>query len=201
MMDRTDPPEQQQAPQEPQPDTIGEAIGELLRGISDRMDVEDEATLATAGGSKLLDDARATMKAMDPEAFHFALTYPIGRVVRALLKREFPNSEELCFIFAEQDYLRWHFRNLFQEYEGSSCCADKAGSVMRRLVRYFADGRPIEFDRASKYTYAFPTRILTTQEEILDAFHALHRLRRGDLRPAADLMARLEKSANGEGRR
>ncbi len=176
------------------PEEVGKAIGEMFRGLGAMMDAEDAATLARAGESRLLDGAREVLKQTDAEAFYFALTYPIDRVVSALLKEAFPDSHELRFIFAEHDYLHWHLRNIFQEYEGSACCADKAGCVVRRLVRHFLHGKRIEFDRAAQYTYMFPSKVLTTHEEILDAFQALYRMRHGDLRPVAALVAGLERS-------
>jgi hypothetical protein len=183
--DMTRKPENRQNPED-----IGPAIGELLKEIGERMDVEDASVLAKSGANRLLEGAREDLKAKDAEAFRSSMIHPIERVVRALLKEAFPNSSEARFIFAEYRFLQLHFRNLFQEYEGSACCADKSRFVIRRLVRYFLDGERIEFEPGTHY--ANPARILASHEEIVDAFQALYRLHSGDLRPVADLVARLE---------
>lgn len=72
------------------------------------------------------------------------------------------------------------FENLFRMYEGSACCADKTGTVLRSIAMRYVCGKPIVFDFAGKYTYHLPSKILRTEAEILACFHALYRLYYGN---------------------
>lgn len=168
---------QSKAPQSE--DSIETNVALLLSELSAGIDAENAARLKTVASCNLITDAERAIAHRDPEGFRFALLYPLAGIVDALLKRAFPNSQEARFLFAEHAFVRVHFRNLFQEYEGSSCCNDKAGLVLRKLLEFYLNGKRIEFDKTAEYTYAIPTAIFTTHDAIVEFLDALQRLKRG----------------------
>lgn len=148
-------------------------IGDILSNLVAGMDSENDERLAALASNGLIATAEAAIADRDPEAFWYALEYRVSGVIRAMLRRSFPKSPEARFLFEEYSFVRCHFRNLFQKHEGSACCNDKAGMVLRKLLRFYLDGTPIVFDRTAKYTYALPTKIFTKHDEIVEFFNAL----------------------------
>lgn len=160
-------------------DSIQTNIGILLSELSADIDTKNAAKLKTVASNAMISDAEHAIADRDPEAFRFALLYPFAGVVDALLKQVFPHSPEARFLFTEYAFVRSHFRNLFQKHEGSCCCNDKAGMVLRKLIQFYLDGTRIKFDQTAEYTYAIPTMIFTTHEAIIEFLEALQRLKAG----------------------
>lgn len=182
-------PETGRQPTKPEFDA---AIGEVLSGIVARMDADDAAMLQGLEASPLIAAARKAAEAGDAQAFRFALPYRLDRLVDAVLKQAFPKSPDLRFLFGHDDMVRLHFRNLFQKYEGSACCADKAGTMTYALIAHFRAGKPIAFDPDARNSYAHPSRIFTTQDQILAFFRALQRLRYGHPEEYVAILNKLE---------
>jgi hypothetical protein len=158
---------------------ISAALGSLLHELSAGINAGNDARLERLAPNDLIAAAARAISEGNPEGFRFALPYHAANVVAALLIRAFPNSRETRFLFKEYNFVRLHFRNLFQKHEGACCCNDKAVMVLRKLLNFLLNGKRIEFEGKSEYTYAFPSVIFTTHEEIIEFFNALQDIKYG----------------------
>ena len=111
----------------------------------------------------------------EPSSFWYAVLSPVHDVVQGLLATQGVNRPELVFIYEAYDFVERHFRQVFQAYEGPACCTDKARTVVRRLVRFYAAGEEVSF-AAETVTYHHPKRVLRTHESAVAFLEGLHHL-------------------------
>lgn len=153
----SEPPQEEEA--------FGQALKQVLEGILQTTAQGAEAPAAVPSETIRLATEAAT--ALDPFRLNLLLMREAKQVRKELLLKQYPSNWDLLFLFEQEDFFRRHYRSLFEAYEGSCCCADKAGVVLKRIARFYGNGSPIKFDYGSPYAYAYPTKILTTQEDIL----------------------------------
>jgi len=156
-------------------------------------DPREELADILRGAPELLAQARASILEQNPGRFNTWSAAPISRLIHVqvhALVADKDRAHSAVSLFHHVRFLRVQLRHAFDQYEGSACCADKAGAVLRALARHFMAGEPIAFDTNdsdSPVGYAMPQRILTTQAEVLDYFQALLALYYGNLGPAQQM--------------
>lgn len=134
-----------------------------------------------------LSAARQHAKDLDLTRFRRVLQGPLDKVVDGVLQAAFPDSRQAQFICKHQTFIQTHFAQVIARVEGDQCSVDKARAIVSRLLRFYAHGDPLRFDRSGTYTFFIPEKIFTTQEAIVSFFEALYRLYYG--RPDAYVAA------------
>lgn len=188
-------------------DKSGKVSGnDLRKGIeaifSSVLQKENDAAqeaLAACVDDPAIAEAQEALRTHDFGRFRSSILREQGRVVSALIKSVFGDNHRLAFLFEQQGFVGAHIRNLFVDFEGSSCCADKERTVIRALSEYFHTGKPIAFDYDAEYTYMLPEIVLRDQESILAYFDALYGLYHGNPKAYLTEMLRMAKLAQARG--
>ena len=154
-------------------------LGALMSGILAQSQDEARAVYRAVSNNPVLESARQSIRANDPETFTYLFASELERMVDGLLADELPNSEEAKFLFKHYRFVEAHIERLFIRFEGRPCCVDKARTVLRQLLHFYTAGRRIEFDYTQEYTYHLPTRVLKAHDEIVAFFRALMELHFG----------------------
>lgn len=127
--------------------------------------------MVQAGASKV--------RARNPGHFQSIFLRPFEQLAAGVLASEVGQNFNLHFLFLEAKYVGNHVRGIIERFEGGSCVADKTRNVINSLARHLADHTPITFDYDSKFSYGYPTQVLTNQVEILNFFDAIQSLHYG----------------------
>jgi hypothetical protein len=167
-------------------------IANVLNGLLGAIDDENRKTFQALSDTPAIQDALQKVRAGDAEGFFFALLYPLENAIEGLLSTELPNNSKAQFLFSQGQFIERHFEKLFEQHEGSACCADKSRTIMSSLVRFFTTGKRIEFNYDAEYTYHLPRRLFRTHEEIVTFFDALQRLFYGRSAPYLEAMRRVD---------
>lgn len=112
--------------------------------------------------------------------FFFGLVHPHDQFLSGLIMTEIKNNHDVCFILKHSDYIESNFVKLIHDIEGSTCSADKSGTILNRLLGVFLNGNRIEFDYNQEYTFHLPKVIFKTHEDIVSFYFALRDLYYGD---------------------
>lgn len=115
----------------------------------------------------------------NPEHFRLFALYPLESLIGALSDDVLGGHGPAKFLFTQYRFVETHFKEVFRRLEGNTCCADKSRWVTRALARHLLDGTPIHADFNQQYTFHLPSKVLNTQESILDFFEALRFLHAG----------------------
>jgi hypothetical protein len=158
------------------PDAVGSVIQALFNGIAGENAEQFEAIRAEPAVQKAL----AAIDARNPRHFHLNLLHPLGKVMSGLVNSKTQGNEHANFILIHSQFLHMHFRTWFERMEGNGGCADKASTLVRALLRFYLDGKRIEFNYAAEYTFNLPQKILRTHDEIIDFFLGLYGLYYGN---------------------
>lgn len=157
-------------------------IRDVLASIAAGLDAEDHAAYRAVRDTPALRAAREAIDRRDLTGFRFALQRSIEKVVDGLLLEVAPDSAEARYLIKRASYVERHFRAVIQQAEGSSCCADKSRTLVAALLSHFLEGKPIQFERADRYTFHLTERVFLDQEAILGFFAAVRMLDHGDPR-------------------
>ena len=157
-------------------------IRHVLTTIGAGLDAEDRAAYRAASDMPALRAAREAIDRRDLAGFRFALQRPIEKIVDGLLLEAAPDSPDARYLIKRASYVEKHFRAVIQQAEGISCCADKSRALVAALLSHFLEGKPIEFDRAGRYTFHLTEKVFLDQEAILGFFLAVRMLDHGDPR-------------------
>lgn len=111
-----------------------------------------------------------------PEEYWFDNIYPFYNYVEWEIKSKYGNSDDLVFLYQHQDYVDHHLWYFIKKIEWDSCYADKTGTIIKRLAKYFISWEIIEFDYSWEYTYHLPTKVFTKHDEIIDFYRAVQNL-------------------------
>jgi adenylate cyclase len=186
-------------PAEPPQDeeAFGQALKQVLEGILQATSKGSESPAAAP--SETIRLATQAAIALDPFRLNLLLMREAKQARKELLFKQYPSNWDLLFLFEQEDFFRRHYRSLFEAYEGSCCCADKAGVVLQRIAKFYGNRSPIKFDYNSPHAYAYPTKILTTQEDILDMQEGLAALYNGRPDKYLRQLERLSLAAKSQG--
>jgi len=136
------------------------------------------------------------------EDFHYLLQAPFEQVADGMLESLFPGKRDAQFLVTNYRFVERHFNALIDKYEGVACCSDKSRTICHRLLMFFTDGTPISFDYTAKYTFHLPTKIFTTQEEIVEFYYGLRDLHYGSgdryIKALASLMQKVAPQTSVE---
>jgi hypothetical protein len=137
----------------------------------------------------------ASAKKGNPEALR-ALQQPFEKILDGLIAREVSENFKARFLLLHSQYVLWQFRRVIEQLEGSACCADKAKTILRSLLRFFLTGEKIVFDRNQQYTFHLPESVFAEHAEIVRFFDALCTLYHGDPAPYVDMLSTLSAGEN-----
>lgn len=158
------------------PSTGKDAIQNLLETILGSSN-EDKASLFKAVSHiPAMEDAQAYAKSGQADEFTYSLVYPLERVVEGLLESTIPGRVKAQFILQHYRFLRSNFQTLLERREGLSCSADKARTILHRLLRFYLTEQEVAFDSSEAHTFGHPTQIFRTHREIVDFFEGLYAL-------------------------
>lgn len=156
-------------------DSLG--IKSILEALTSSSASESQALYAQIQDYSMVKQACEYARAFNPDRFHFALIYPLGQVVDAVLEGEFPGKRDAQFLMANVRFLGHHLDRIFDEYDGElGCRHDKTLFIQRSLMRFFVNGDRIEIDYAQESTYFLPKRVLNDHDSIVEFFGALQSL-------------------------
>ncbi len=158
------------------PSPEGDALQNLLETIL-KSSNEDKASLFKAVSHlPVMEEAQTYARNGQADKFTYSLVYPLERVIEGLLESTMPGHVKARFILQHYRFLRSHFQKLLENREGPSCSADKAGTILHRLLRFCLTGQEIAFDPGEAHTFGHPTKVLRTHQEIVDFFEGLYAL-------------------------
>lgn len=150
-------------------------IKTVLSLIAEVRDIENKNLF-----EKIIETYAPNRSFKDAEEFEFAVWLPYEEFTEQLIKlnfqdslNEYSNIDDLVFLYQHGSYFKSHFCKLFEQYEGFSCSADKARTILRALESFFIIGKEIQFDYSGEYTYHLPKKILSNHKEILDFYYGL----------------------------
>ncbi|EJZ9093485.1 hypothetical protein OIX85_003896 [Vibrio parahaemolyticus] len=86
-----------------------------------------------------------------------------------------------------------HFRHLFERFEGSACCVDKARTCLKAITNFLMVGTPIEFKYDAAVTYHLPQIILTTHDEVMTYFDTVMQITVGRFEGYIENLGRLSE--------
>jgi hypothetical protein len=182
--------------------SASDSIKNVLTGLLASIEQHNHDRYAAITDDPTIREAGEHVRELDVSGFYFKLLYPLSSAIDGLLNNELPGNPKAQFLFKHGNFVENHLCALFEKYEGSACSADKARTVIRRLLRFFTANVEIVFDYTAEYTYHLPKTILTTHAEIVAFFEALHRLYYGNaasyLKIMRDMEARLSADPAGE---
>lgn len=112
--------------------------------------------------------------------FHISLIYPHEKFLDGLIKTEISKDADACFILKRSSYIESHFRNWIEQKEGSACCADKSRAIVNALLKWFMEGKQIEWNYSQEYTYHLPKDIFKTHDDILLFYYGIKSLYYGN---------------------
>lgn len=184
-MSENSPKEQQMSEQPLTP----VALAEVLEALAGAAHTEAEQTLTQKADPEQVSLALGALQQRDPHRFQLMWGFEHRQMTIALLRKNLSKEMSVVFLFAEAGFVERHLKKLIQQYEGLACCADKSRWCLNALARHLVDEKPIIVDRTQEYTFHLPTRVLTTQEELLRAFDGLYRLYYGDVMPWLTFLA------------
>ena len=147
-----------------------EEIKEFLNSMIDIIDNEKIKLF-----EKIIDNSEI-MQYENPNEFYYAILYPFDKFISGFLKSKIKANKDVQFIWRHFEFLDRHFRNLFEKYEGSDCCADKSRTIVNRLLKYYNDCDKIEFNYESEYTYHLPKKIFKNHDDIIQFYEGLKSL-------------------------
>jgi hypothetical protein len=157
------------------PENIKSVVEALLAGVNGQ-----NIGLAVAlADLEPVQNALEAVRSGDPEDFHTWLLYPLSSAVDGLLYSEL-GTEEARFLVKHYRFVESHFERLIVQYEGRACCADKARTILKRLLAFLTTGKEVAFDYNQQYTYHLPRCIFTNHEDIVTFFKGLHNLYYGN---------------------
>lgn len=154
------------------------SLRNVLTALSDFAGDEQRAAFEAVREQPLMQAASEALQEGDPQAYFYAFRYPFEQIEQGLLRSYSPDAK-VGFVFEQYRFIKAHLRTLFETYEGSSCCADKARAVINAWLRFLHTGKPIVWNRQQQYTFHLPGTVLTTHESIQAFFEALTRLYHG----------------------
>ena len=112
----------------------------------------------------------------DYDEFFYMILYPFQKFIEGLIKTEIADNNDVVFLYRNSQFVERQFQKLIETKEGSACCVDKSGTIMKRLVKFYTTGEKIEFDYNAKYTYHLPKNIFNNHESIIDFYKAVKQL-------------------------
>lgn len=116
----------------------------------------------------------------DFESFYLSVIYPFENFINSFVKSEISDSPDVMFLMRHSQFVEGHFRTIIEHREGLSCCADKSRTIMRGLIRFYAEGIRIAFDYNGKYTFHLPKEVFTSHDEIVEFYSSLKMLYYGN---------------------
>jgi len=182
------------------PDPVGQpeirdALADVLTHILQASRSDALGLFAQLTGEPLVDKAVQAAMAGDPRAFGHALLIPIDRFVEGLLSHAAPGKPEAHFLLRHAAFVERHFRAVIERMEGMQCCADKAGWLNRKLMRFYLVGERIVLNRDQQYTFHLPTRVFVTHDEIVLFFLAVRDLYYGRSDGFVEALSRLPRES------
>jgi len=101
------------------------------------------------------------------DEFYFELQYPFEQVISGLLTNVTKNHTAQ-HILKHSQFIEQHLNDLFERYEGATCCVDKARTMIKKTLAFHMHGTRIEFDYDQEFTYHLPKKIFTNHDDIIE---------------------------------
>lgn len=166
-------------------DEFQDVLGEVLQIISKSMDDKNRQVLESLPADDPLrlqvNRAMAAIQEKNLDCFYFVWTYPHSKMTHAILQKMLPENDPAHFLLSQYQYVNANFKSMINHHEGMSCCADKSRTILSRLLRYFISGEEIVFNMDDPYNFAYPEKVFTTHESIVDFFEKLRFIYHGGL--------------------
>lgn len=157
---------------------VGAGVKSLLDALVQAGQNEQLEAAASLSEQPLFKEAREALENHELDYFWLSF-HPLNQAIDGLIAQAYPQSRKAQYLARHYDFVSNHFRALIEQYEGSSCCADKTRTIISSMLQSLLTNQPIQFDYQQKYTFHLPTRIFKTHEEIFEFFEALLRLQYG----------------------
>lgn len=152
---------------------LEEGLGAIFSAILGERNTRAEARLAACETDPDIAKSIEALKKYDLTRFALSFIYPSEELGEAIVARALSSNPKLAFLVVHSTFVGSHLQSLFESHEGSACCVDKEGTVMRALMRFFHKGTRIEFDYDQEYTYFLPEKILCDHDSIVAYFDSL----------------------------
>jgi hypothetical protein len=166
----------------PQSEVTSNALQSIFGALMGAIDSENQQALAAFLETPAILTAAQAIEKGDPEDFHFAIQYPMSRLVDAVLEKHIGDcvdKDNLMFVFTRSELIERHVRRIIEKHDGPGCCADKSRTIVRALARFFKTGQRIEWNFNQKYTYHLPKIAFADHDTVLQFFIGITRLEFG----------------------
>ncbi|MCC5610986.1 hypothetical protein LC612_30615 [Nostoc sp. CHAB 5834] len=157
---------------------VGQGIASLMDALVNSFQSEQLEAADALAEQPLIKEAREALESHRLDYFWLSF-HPLNQAIDGLIAQAYPQSRKAQYLARHYAFVSNHFRALIEQYEGSSCCADKTRTIIKAILRSLLTSQPIQFDYQQKYTFHLPERIFKTHEEIFEFFEALLRLQAG----------------------
>jgi CYTH domain-containing protein len=158
--------------------SLGTSLPQIFGGILNAVELDcTTRTLACPPEAAVL--AEKAVTTLDLAGLDRLLLDEVSQLRAGFVLKQYPSNWNLLFLFEQQAFLQQQYKRLFEAYEGSCCCADKARAVLRKIAKFYATGERIAFDYQHPAAYAYPTKVLNTHDGLLSMHDSLKALYHG----------------------
>lgn len=159
--------------------------------------------LSALSGVDILAAQQAAV-AGDLPGLQAALTTPTEALVHQVLERALPTRAKAQFLLKHADFVRGHLLEVFERFEGSAGCGDKAAWAFALLLRRFLKhpaGKPDHGDagEGADLPGIRPVRVLQSDAALLEAFRAIEHLYHGQAFSYLEWVSRVGRSLKAMG--
>lgn len=151
--------------------TIHRVIESMLGSISD----EAHIAYQSVSSYDVVASALESAKKGDYEQLYFLYCYPIEQTLDGLIEQATGNHKAQ-FLLKNSQFVEPHFKHHIEKIEGSACSADKSRTIMHGLLKFYMEGKKIQFNYKQEYIYGLPTTVFKTHDAIVDFFEGIHQL-------------------------
>lgn len=112
----------------------------------------------------------------DYEEFYLSVLYPFENFIDGFVRSKYSDNSHVAFLMANSQFVQCHFEEVLKNKEGFGCSADKSRTIIKRLIKFYSTGVPIEFNYEAKETYHLPKSVFKTHDQIIEFYEGLKSL-------------------------
>lgn len=89
----------------------------------------------------------------DPDTANTMIFFPFKNIIRAFVNKKYKSDNHMIqLIYSEWGFFENHVRELTTKFQGSTCCADRSRTILRKYIDYSLTGELPVWD-SEKYSH------------------------------------------------
>lgn len=119
-----------------------------------------------ARNPEIYEDIKIVVEEGDWESFDCLYKSRFSKMTESLIE----GNSKYKWFFINAGRLERHLRHIFERFEGSACCADKARTLTDLILNYYKNEESgnCELDCNQKYTFHLPKKVLKDSDSIIE---------------------------------